>query len=330
MEAIKQPVSRIVWIDWMKTIGIYLIVLGHFFSVGEKYVYVFNGPLFFVLSGFLSKKETDNKLFWKKLWYNFVVPMLLICLLNFLINVGETYAHGGAVSVKSVGYFWFQALIGLQSSLGTCWFIYSLVIIKIIYQYTPKGAWSLLLVVLFAACAYGYNQLDLNTLHPILRKANAAVAVFVTYPCFIIGSYLRSYKDQLNKYQNVWGLGTLLVVSLLVVFLCGIYNGDVRIYICGFGGNFLLYLIGFVAGTAFIYSICKFLSDYHTRWMSLAAKGTILIMGFHPWFIPLCRLFFPTPSLLDYVLSVLIVAFFLPITVLADKYFPLILGKLRK
>ena len=330
METIKQQVVKIAWIDWMKAIGIYLIVLGHFFSVGEVFVYVFNGPLFFLLSGFLSKKETDQRLFWRKVWYNFVIPMMLICLLNFLINISDTMARGGMVSIKSVGYFWFQALIGLQSSLGTCWFIYSLIIIKIIYQYTPKWVWSLLLVVLFAACAYGYNQLDLNLLHPILRKANAAIAVFVTYPCFIVGNYLRTYKDRLNEYQNRWGLGTILVFSLFIVYLCGIYNGDVRIYICGYGYNFLLYLIGFVAGTAFIYAISKFLSDNHPRWMSLTAKGTILIMGFHPWFIPLCRLFFPTPSLLDYVLSALIVAFFLPVTVFAEKYFPLILGKMRK
>ena len=172
--------KRLIWIDWMKAIGIYLIVLGHFFSVGEKYVYVFNGPLFFVLSGFLSKKEADHRQFWKKLWYNLVVPMLLICLLNFLINIGHTLACGGVISAMSIGYFWFQALIGLQSSLGTCWFIYALVIIKIIYQFTPKGSWNLLLLALFATCAYCYNQLDLYQLHPILRKANAAVSCYLS------------------------------------------------------------------------------------------------------------------------------------------------------
>ena len=59
MEAIKQPVSRIVWIDWMKTIGIYLIVLGHFFSVGEKYVYVFNSS---ALKKFLAYVSSSNNL----------------------------------------------------------------------------------------------------------------------------------------------------------------------------------------------------------------------------------------------------------------------------
>ena len=45
--------KRMVWIDWMKAIGIYLVVLGHFFSVGEKFIYVFHVPLFFLISGFV-------------------------------------------------------------------------------------------------------------------------------------------------------------------------------------------------------------------------------------------------------------------------------------
>ena len=66
------------WLDWMKAIGIVLIVYGHFFSFYNRYVYVFSVPLFFVISGFLCRRETDTKLFWKKLWYNLVVPLLLI------------------------------------------------------------------------------------------------------------------------------------------------------------------------------------------------------------------------------------------------------------
>lgn len=61
------------WLDWMKAIGMALIVYGHFFSFFDIYVYVFSVPLFFLISGFLSKVETDNKLFFKKLWYNLAI-----------------------------------------------------------------------------------------------------------------------------------------------------------------------------------------------------------------------------------------------------------------
>ena len=46
---------RLNWLDWMKVIGMYLIVYGHFSSYGHKFIYTFSVPLFFMISGFLFK-----------------------------------------------------------------------------------------------------------------------------------------------------------------------------------------------------------------------------------------------------------------------------------
>jgi fucose 4-O-acetylase-like acetyltransferase len=32
--------ERLIWIDWMKVIGIFLIVLGHTFPTGNQYIYI--------------------------------------------------------------------------------------------------------------------------------------------------------------------------------------------------------------------------------------------------------------------------------------------------
>lgn len=48
------------WIDWSKSIGIYLVVLGHcsFFNKDiEGFIYTFHMPLFFMISGYLYKDE---------------------------------------------------------------------------------------------------------------------------------------------------------------------------------------------------------------------------------------------------------------------------------
>ncbi|HON53348.1 MAG TPA: acyltransferase family protein [Bacteroidales bacterium] len=52
--------QRINWIDYAKVIGIYLVVLGHLPipEQGSVYIYSFHMPLFFFISGFLSK--TNN------------------------------------------------------------------------------------------------------------------------------------------------------------------------------------------------------------------------------------------------------------------------------
>ena len=46
---IENQKQRMNWVDWMKALGMYLIVAGPFFSVGDKYLYIFSVPVFFLL-----------------------------------------------------------------------------------------------------------------------------------------------------------------------------------------------------------------------------------------------------------------------------------------
>lgn len=62
---ISEQKSHMVWIDWMKVLGIYFIIVGHIFPVGKEFVYAFSVPLFFLISGFLSHREEDCSVFWQ-------------------------------------------------------------------------------------------------------------------------------------------------------------------------------------------------------------------------------------------------------------------------
>lgn len=129
---------RFTWIDWMKTIGMYFIVLGHFFTYGYKYIYVFSVPVFFVISGFLSKKEANYRLFWKKMWYNLIVPMFLICFIYFICNsIIIPFNH--ILSLTRIKFYLVYSLLGFQSSLGTLWFVYTLAILNIISVFTKQN-----------------------------------------------------------------------------------------------------------------------------------------------------------------------------------------------
>lgn len=66
MELTKTVNKRMNWLDWMKTIGMYLIVYGHYTSYAHEFIYTFSVPLFFVMSGFLFKKEENIRTFFKK------------------------------------------------------------------------------------------------------------------------------------------------------------------------------------------------------------------------------------------------------------------------
>ena len=81
MELTKTVNKRMNWLDWMKTIGMYLIVYGHYTSYAHEFIYTFSVPLFFVMSGFLFKKEENIRTFFKKNFYNLILPMLLMVIL---------------------------------------------------------------------------------------------------------------------------------------------------------------------------------------------------------------------------------------------------------
>lgn len=74
MQEIKQ---RKYWIDYLKAVAIYLVILGHLpDELHIKWaIYLFHMPLFFIISGFLYKpRKAKDEI--KKLFSNF---FYLIC-----------------------------------------------------------------------------------------------------------------------------------------------------------------------------------------------------------------------------------------------------------
>ena len=50
--------GRLPWIDYAKTIGIWLVVLGHMKVLsGKPFIYMFHMAFFFMLSGYLYKRN---------------------------------------------------------------------------------------------------------------------------------------------------------------------------------------------------------------------------------------------------------------------------------
>lgn len=64
--------NRLNWLDYMKVIGIFLIVSGHYFPPNYAILYVFSVQLFFIISGFLSKKE-PTKIFRQKIFRQLIL-----------------------------------------------------------------------------------------------------------------------------------------------------------------------------------------------------------------------------------------------------------------
>tara|TARA_B110000908_G_scaffold149064_1_gene182066 strand:+ start:2014 stop:4185 length:2172 start_codon:yes stop_codon:yes gene_type:complete len=77
------------WIDWVKALGIILVVVGHCPGIGEglrNWIYSFHMPLFFVISGFLLSKKNVHQS-WKEFYSNRLSKLLYGYLLFGVIGV---------------------------------------------------------------------------------------------------------------------------------------------------------------------------------------------------------------------------------------------------
>lgn len=323
--------SRLSWIDWMKTIGIGLMTYGHFFSIGDKYIYVFHVPLFFLISGFLCKKETDNRLFWKKLWNNLIIPMVIICSINYPIEAaGRYFFTDNPIFIDSPLIFYGKMIIGISRSLGTLWFVYTLIVLKIILQYTPKSYIHILWFILFLIIAYIINNYNIEILgfHPF-DIAWAVPNAFVAYPFFIIGHFLRKWKTEISNYQASKYTFCCIAISLIVIYMCGHNHKYVYLWTCGYGDNILLFILGGLVGSTFVYLLSKVLEDFNWKWVTDISVGTLIILGFHPHLIAAVRYVFPTPTICDALLALIVLITFIPIIHFIELHFPILIGKYR-
>lgn len=327
--------ARLNWIDWMKVFGMYFIVLGHLFSVGMVYVYVFSVPLFFIISGYLTKRQDDNHVFWKKTWYNLVVPMLLISVICLVLD-SVIALKIGKFDVDHIYKFPFELIFGFQNATKNLWFVYTLVIIKIIYQYAHCSRrwlscciqWFLLLGLPLLGYLIRESSFQLGS-HDLLHTSNSYINVCLAYPFFMLGTYMKKYREALNARHRLIVELLLFTATLAGVIACGRLNGIAMMYANSFGNNIFIFYMGGIFGTIMIYQICKWLDGVHLRCVTDISKGCILILGFQWYLLDVVYKFRHGATLLDWGFSVLIVVAFVPFIRLVEKYCPLLMGKYR-
>lgn len=321
--------QRIVWIDWMKTIAMYSIVAGHCGVPGNKYIYAFSVPCFFILSGFLSKRENDVLLFWKKLFWNLFAPMSIFFLINTMFQFAAKILNG-SFELKFLYQAPLLAAIGMHGQnyaaggLMVMWFVYTLIMCKILLQYIPASNQKVTLVVLSCVFLIIAKLLDLKG----IVLYNSIVDTLLAMPFFTVGYLIKPYKDNLSSISIKW-LPFLLIIGVIGVLLSGRYNDIVMLYRCSYGSNMILCIVGALCGTVGIYSISRMLERYLTGFASVMGAGTLVILGFHTIIIMILNRLIAIQGIWLYAESLLIFVAFYPVIEFTKKHVSVLYGKLR-
>ena len=154
---------------------------------------------------------------------------------------------------------------------------------------------------------------------------NAFVNIVVAYPFFIIGIWAQRYKQVLDKKFPLWTMIFIALLATVVVLVCAQYNGYVWVYENGYGNNYLLYLLGGLAGTGLLYVISQLLNEIHSDWVQTISRGSVVSLGLHVFIIRFVKL----GTLLDYFSALCLTLIFIPIIKSCEHYVPWVMGMYR-
>ena len=324
--------QRKIWIDWAKTLSIFAIVWGHCFPEGLcGFIYAFNVPVFFIISGYLCHREASFGKCFDKTLHNLIIPYFILAAIKV---AGPVIKHiGDGEWIWSVA-----AVLGGFHSLNDApgcsnlWFVYSLVIVKLLFQVSSDKR-DIALAMACLAGAVVYNDI----LH--LEWRWAVSNCLLAYPFFIIGNSLRD-KDILQRlvtsarqYRYVAALAAALLIA--VTYIVGTQNGQAKLYMGQYANNIVLFAIGALTGSMAVFVLSALLDGVRLKITRVISSGTIVILVFHRELLhPLLKEIgkTDTSSLLTvntlvFVSAIIVVMAFYPIILLVKRFIPIVLGR---
>jgi fucose 4-O-acetylase-like acetyltransferase len=274
--------NRLNWIDWAKCIAISFVVFGHLpqelYSFPKTYIVTFHMPFFFIISGYLTKKEYFSISTLKKYWHTLIIPYFYYNILFYPYWVTRHAIENPCTD----WYDYCKPLIGtimlqcqsdyFESLNGVTWFIVSLLGYKIILSVCniyKKGNWIILFLMSATAILYVINEFYLFTsdLPPI--------GFIKCLPFFFIGYFCRQNNIISEKPQRKDWLVCIICISISIA---GYMINDGMANIPKFAFRF--WLISLTSSWG-ILCFCKLLNQIHSSIVYNISIGTIVIMAFH-------------------------------------------------
>lgn len=321
------------WVDWMKALGMLFIIWGHAFpETFSPFIYSFNVPLFFIVSGYLYKRSETFTIFLKKNYISLIIPYLLLCLIKDFSHIIKFYNDFPELLKLPIGVLsGFHTFMDAPAAKNL-WFVYTLFIIKVLFQITKSKKrlmlWMVLCVVVSLICGY-YDY------HPVWGVTN----VFLAFPYFFLGYVISTnFEEKLSiwvkRIRQYKFRAFLCIIALLVVqFVLSNFSGSVRMFKGMYGNSMLLFFVLGVAGTIICFLISVLLDNVKIKAIGVISIGTMIILQFHrDLYHPLGKIVSSIANdgvlegVLSFLASLLVLLAFIPIIILLQKYLPLIIG----
>jgi fucose 4-O-acetylase-like acetyltransferase len=294
------------YIDIAKIIGIFLVICGHYvyylhIPMNENGIYLWNiaititlfhMPLFYIISGYLYKTPESWITLLKNIINRLLIPYILLCLSSTIIglfiqlffnerNIGEAIhelIHNLYGIISGADFPHTRLFFS-----GPLWFVYSLIIIRIVY-YTIERYVNDTLSTKLLVCILCIGGLYLGNNLPFRLDSSIVGLLF-----FIIGDIGKDMIKKITQLSIYSRIG-VIVFSTMILIGCAYYNLDYKnglgnsINEVAFGPYPLLFFVSGFSGSILILLISSAFKIRCIKCIKILEKlsnANIVILGFH-------------------------------------------------
>lgn len=270
--------KREAWIDWSKTILIFLMVLGHnnLPDCERTWIYGFHMPAFFIISGYLFRPRP-----WKRTVKGLFIPIAIFSIIRLCFYVLNQSIKGTML--------WDWSLIGrcllpfLKANVynevtlfSGVWFLMCLLFCRLLCgDITERLSKKWIIGIGVASLLY----MSVERIIPFSQAVNDwfLYRTMACLPFFCLGVLWKQYGKSVR-------FSIILIVGLLVAYHIIVYRqGYVEMYSGDFGINYILAFFVALCGSLVLFMMSTKLPN---NIMSVIySTGTLLILGSHKIFI---------------------------------------------
>ena len=293
---IKNKSAHEVWLDVAKAIGVYFVFLGHMwywtdYPLFNQMIYSIHIPMFFIISGYLIKRNPLEKNIWqffKKKFFRMLLPAIILnlCLSPIYFAFANKIPSTGEI-IKQLLFFEGKLLYNLA-----CWYFFVLFeayLIERILNIVEKKWWvKLLYLILFFALGFFLYKYKF---FPYFGIDRAIVALGF----LIVGMFLKDILKILKQTKNFkLYLFFIFVVSFVLWYLLSVcFNVKLSYYSMELG-NYFHSILGGVFGSVWYFVLCAIIAQV-SKISSKFAENTVFIVCSHYVLITLLKEFIVKP-----------------------------------
>jgi len=267
----KSFTNRVDWVDAGKGLGLILVIFGHLVTMGtvlSNWIFSFHMPLFFFLSGYVTKIPNRSISYSsKRIFVNLIVPYFVFVTVGLLVSLAiPIWRH---INIDQLLVELFYSGVPSSIQVSQLWFLICLAVTQfmaiVFFRLNHKDITiTIMLVFVFALIAYLINIYQIGFwVHGVYyRLPWMTDTAFMGLFFFLIGFYSNSLKifSKLTSHFSYSNIVKILIF-LIISFYFGTQLNHGASLSANFYGNLTYFLIAALAGIIFIIYISRFFEN---------------------------------------------------------------------